>query len=504
MKYLMILLTFIFFYILNIYSYSGDRENVYNDWGNSGAANKAAKQSLWSISSNDMNDWTVPVKSNGAWSTQKIKSNVNYSISKNNKIVKAQNKMQRDAEIRNFGNMKRQRIAEAQAAAKAKAREQRLQIIYENERDRQQGIAEHTARMSNYYNQKYSRDHWIMTEGARILDESVKGMDFANLPEQKFDVVSNNDLIALLEPETYEGECEIVVMYDDNTYPDERKNNVSFELGGVINFYDNINISDDDYEVWYEAITSNEVIISQDKISNLQQSPLPEAVEILYSDELPLEQMNIVTFPNMGCVALYPDSVIFFDDVNFSALSWNIDTNVTQIVICGERTLGKSRNKLVEIKSDTIETILEFDTDEFSIYPHTDTTLFVSTNIYNVAVVNNVNINRRTYDELIRVPIVINKIISNGDICFVVTEDKILQLDNMMLLWSNGEYINDVCLTSEGILIATKTSLYLCVSEDEIYEYSSMGAKKIWFDGSFVYLQTMDNSLIRISNMLET
>ena len=147
----------------------------------------------------------------------------------------------------------------------------------------------------------------------------------------------------------------------------------------------------------------------------------------------------------------------------------------------------------MELKEWGAELFMELCQENFNLFPHTDSTFFLVANEYELAIVNDVNINNHSYDELVKVPIVLTKIISNGDMTLISTPYEIIHYvdsGNLQLFWRSDAVINDMCFSSDGILIATDEAIFMCESEENSYVYWQGGAENVYATQDCVYART--------------
>jgi hypothetical protein len=114
--------------------------------------------------------------------------------------------------------------------------------------------------------------------------------------------------------------------------------------------------------------------------------------------------------------------------------------------------------------------------------------------------VTRIHANTLHYDELLRTPSDIRKVVSNGMVTLVLIDDRIIDISHQPTLFYTGKTtINDLCMTNEGILFATNEKVVLLKSPEVSYVFADEGSSNLWCDGSDIYLINTQGELIRYS-----
>ena len=101
-----------------------------------------------------------------------------------------------------FLERRREAMERAREEALRKERERKERIARENAADFRNGYNAKMASSSAYYQEKYVSDKYKMGEGARKMDQSLHGMDFASMPEVRtdtYEIKEENELLDILQ-----------------------------------------------------------------------------------------------------------------------------------------------------------------------------------------------------------------------------------------------------------------------------------------------------------------
>ena len=457
-----------------------ERDNIIYDNHSAGAGAAAARKSLWSLSQGSSN-WVRPTYSRSqGFSTEKAENNQKVRINTQNRSTKkVSNKSSRSSGRKKPGNYitytncrrNREQWIENEEKKRQKLREQQQRNIMEDNMRSQAAERAHLLAKEPYYQEKRKWD-FSNKERKRAMDNAFPAESFIDVPSRNNEATlfnsksSGKDLAALFdEPTKKMDEIEYGINYIE--YEEfTRNDNNTFSPDAIIDPFNNLDVDEEDYMRWSSVMTTDDCIIKEIKHGSKPEHEIEEITDLINSNEIETDN----------------------------------GINVTRFLLCGERVFFKDKNRIMEMK-DSIEVFMELSLENFEIYPHTDSTFFLAAQDYELAIVNDVNINSRTYNELIKVPIVLTKIISNGDITLISTPDRIINFigpDNIKLFWKSDIRINDICFCKDGILIATEKAIYICESENNSYVYLETGVKNIWADQEHVYAKT-ENNIICIS-----
>lgn len=476
---------------------------------------KAQQESTWSLSDRNFN-WKAPMQENGRWEavsvpSRKVNITVPSSTTKNRsgntqKQREAYKKAKRVQEHNDWVDRRNAEIEAANEAARRRAEERRRRIEEENRRDRERGYREYYARMSSYHQANANRDRWMATEGVRHLKEDYHAMDMAQIPEgkvtPKMEGMSGKELAEVLKPKKERlAEGDVIVTFTNKKENRKNRESVAIQQNKkYIDLFDDGGYDQNEADEWKKAITSEFPLVES---SLEQQSALGYSRTLLIEKEkLNLNKFNITTLPNMGCVALIGDSVLFLDNENLPSVKWSVESNVSQVITCGERTFGKKDFKIVEIKKEGLSVVCELENDNFCIYPETNRTFILCAKILDLSIVTRINVSDMKYDELLRIPSFIRKIVSNNTITLALLDDRIIDIrKSPTLFYRSKERINDICMCNEGLLLATNKTVLLLKSPTEVLNFTENGAIQLWCDGTDIYMIDNKGNLLRYSKL---
>lgn len=386
-----------------------------------------------------------------------------------------------------------------QLAERAEANRHRIEA--ENQADRERGRQEYYNRMGKFHAHNAARDQWMATEGIEHLKD-VHVMDWTDIPvskkEDHLDIMSDSAMANLLKPQEEEISIEVVVVKRDSLRDNksgEKLNNGSeamdfFGKGGY-----NISAIDE----WDDALNNDALVMTNSMTKSIESEYVKE---LLFSKkEFDISTLNITTLPGMGCVILLGDSVVLLDSPALDIVEWNSHESVEEIVVCGSRTFGKQGKKIIELIDNGTTTLCEMVTGDFKITGESEKSMILFMEDFDLTIINRLNINSKTYDELLRITQPIDKVVANSNVILALQGNKIVDiLTKPKLFYSSGNIlINDLCMCRDGLLVATDKDVILLHMVDHIFTFSQTGAKRIWCDGEDIYLQDITDNLYRYS-----
>lgn len=485
-----------------------DRDAIANDPHGAAAAASAAQQSLWSLSSYDL-DLKKPQYSNkDGWQAVSVPHyDINIDVqapkpqqtynppkkSSSNNDIWHQNARSRAAQTdRAVAGMKR--VQAMREAAAERAREERRRKEAENRRDYEAGYTHHKMATAGFYQAKAAEDAWLHTEGVRRLEE-VNSLDRADVPTTpaapNVKTKSGSQLANMLKQQQ---EIEVVFV---NTPDEGRKSGVALgSTGARIDMFDNARVSNDDEMSWLNELTE-----SSPKFAFSNNNCFEVNEEVLVDGRgVDFDSFNITTMPFSGCVSMISDSVFFLDSEKSQSVVSLPSLGVSQMVVCGKRIFGKKGNQVVEIVGNSITPVCTFDNDMFDIYTDTDTTILVHSNIKWLSVILQLNIEKRTFSELARTEFKVRKMASNGKNVVVLVDDFIMRINNgLQLMYCSLDHINDICMSKDGLVIATERNIMLLNGQANACVFSTSSASKVWSDIEDVYAVNKGNNLVKYS-----
>lgn len=476
-------------------------------------AMNAQRESAWSLSSSNF-DWKAPMQVNGRWEVVSLPSrNVSVSIPSTTtrkrrgytqSQVKAYKKAKRAQEHNDWVDRRNAEIEAANEASRRRAEERKRRIEEENRRDRERGYIEYYARMSGYHQANAARDRWMATEGVRHLKEYYHAIDMAQIPQRqvtpKMEGMSGKELAGILKAqEENVSEGDLIVTFVDGNENRENKRNVTIQQDNkYIDLFDDGGYDQDEVSQWNTAVMSESPIVQSSVRHQIVQEY--SGTLLIEKERLNLDRLNITTMPNMGCVALIGDSVLLLDNDSLPFLKWSVESNVSQVITCGERTFGKQDFSIVEINDDSLSVVCELESDDFCIYPETDSTFILCAKVLDLSIVTRINVSGLTYDELLRIPSYIHKIVSNGTVTLALLDNRIIDISKSPALFYHSKArINDICMCADGLLLATDEMVLLLKSPIETLTFTDEGATRLWCDGADVYLINRKGNLLRYS-----
>lgn len=490
--------------------YDGDdRDAINEDKHSATAAAKEAKESLWSMWDDDPNNWERPVYSSKGWGTETYtpRVNINYRPpqptpapapvpkppSTRSKTISQMNSESKNNQI-DRTNQCLLRLEKAKAAARQKAEEERRRIEAENWQDYVQGYQKHKMQTAGFYQAKRTQDAWLHSEGVRQL-ENLDVTVLANIPSDSvpapIETTSDEELAEMLEQNN--GEVRINLIEAPN---EERKSQVSLtDMDNPYSLIDDGRAFDEDEWTWEETILG-ETMIPETSSSNCFQV---EEEVLIEGKTIDLDSFCISTLPHGGCVIYLDDSVMFVDNNDMADGLQALPTEITQMMLCGQRIIGKSHNEIVEIIGKTANPLYLFETEQFEITAESDSTLILLSNSLMVSVVARININRNTLDEIARTGYNVRKVLPTGSDILALVDNCILMLnDGLSLLYCNDEEaINDVCLCKEGLLIASESNVTLLKNDASSCQFLPTEVKHLWFDLENVYALNDNKDLVK-------
>ena len=309
-----------------------------------------------------------------------------------------------------------------------------------------------------------------------------------------------NDLIAVDENDELVEE-DVFVEYGIEFIENEeytRKAGNTFYAGEPVSLLDNASVNDEDYIMWSEVVQSEDCVIKE--IKNVA----PHEYDVRVVTEVPYEYIadneeEVYVEAGNTMLILHADNNVsqggtMSDSVWNTINRGNVNDSIHEedYLNCGDRIFFKENNRIMELKEEA-ELFMELSQNDFDLYQHTDSTFFLAAHEYGLAIVNDVNINNHSYDELVKVPIILTKIISNGDMTLISTPYEIIHYvdsGNLQLFWRSDAVINDMCFSSDGILIATDEAIFMCESEENSYVYWQGGADNVYATQDCVYART--------------
>lgn len=380
------------------------------------------------------------------------------------------------------------RMEQARANREAERQRKRAEDNLSEMRARMQ----HAIATAPYYAQAADRDHWHATEGARILSE-IKATDLIQMPQRQ--ETSGVELAAGIKPKGKKvSSVEVVSL--SILMKDKKLDNDS----GQINVTENHYLDEQQMKSWSIAIDEEGLI----DISSLRPSAEGKTLKpilLISHEELELDSLCPFVLPQYGLVSLLGDSLIMLKDNELNSIAWKEGCESSYVVVCGDRLIGKCGNKLNIVKTTGSEKLLEFDTDQFSIFPKDEKSIYAVCWYENISSIIRIDVDKREYSEIARLPLVVLTIAANDNLTLALVENDVFVIDNEgkpQKLFKTSEYVNDIVMSEKGLLVATDTHIILAKNAREQSILLNEGAKRLWCGGNDVYFQSMDNDLYLI------
>lgn len=348
----------------------------------------------------------------------------------------------------------------------------------------------HAIATAPYYAQAAAHDHWHATEGARILSE-IKATNLVQMP-QRYES-SGAELAAGIKPkEKKSSSIEVVSL---SVLKKDKKLNGN---NGIVNVTENIYFDEQQMNSWTVAIDGVGLIdISSLKIKGKRVKP----TLLVSHEEIELDSLCPFVLPQYGLVSLLGDSLIVMKDAELRSIAWINGCESSYAVACGDRLIGKRGNVLNIVKAIGAEKLLEFDTDQFSIFPKDDKSIYAVCWYENISSIIRIDVDKSEYSEIARLPLAVLAIAANENMTLALVENDVYLIDNEgkpQKFFKTDECINDIVMSEEGLLVATDTNIVLAKNACEQRVLLDEGAKRLWCEGKDIYFQSMNNDLYLI------
>ena len=464
-------------------------------------AMKAQQESAWSLSSSNF-DWKAPMQVNGRWEAVSLpKRSVQVSVPNTSTRQRSgytqsqRNANKRAQRIQDHNDWVDRRNAEIEAANEA-ARRRAGRIEEENRRDRERGVMEYYARTAGFHQANAARDHWMATEGVRRLKEYYHATDLADIPQGQFtpkmEGMSGKELSNLLNTnEKEESKIEVVslniLMKDKKLVDDNRQINVT----------ENRYLDEQQMKDWTTAIDDEGLFDISSLVKNTK-AKRHEPILLVSHEELELESLCPFVLPQYGLVALSSDSLIMLKDGDLQSIAWIKGCESSYVIVCGDKLIGKNGKRLNIIKLAKSEKLLEFDTNQFSIFPKDEKSIYAVCWYDDFSSIIRIDVDKSEYSEIARLPLAVLAIAANEKMTLVLVENDVYLIDGQgkpMKFFKRGEYVNDIVMSEEGLLVATDTHIFMAKNAKEQSVLLDEGAKRLWCDGKDIYFQAMNNDL---------
>lgn len=440
---------------------------------------------LYDMIAKNKRNWNIQVPVSGGVQNISGSNGEAYTVSHSkgsNQLSRTKHVSPREVNAR-FNADREWRMEEARRKQEADRQRKRM----EDDLSEIQARMQHAIATAPYYAEAAARDHWHATEGARILSE-IKASDFVRLPKRK--EISGAELAAGIKPK---GSITIVsdkILKSDNSYNSE-SSVVDMAGGGVMD--------EQQVKSWMNSFEVQD--LANIDMKNTKNKMEPRV--LVKNTELPFDSLCLFTIPKYGLVTVWGDSMIVLKDKNLSAIAWKNNEQYSYVVPCGNKLIGKRDSILYVIGEEQSTKLLQLNTNEFSMFPHDDKSILLLSWDDGISTILIINTENNTYSEIVRLPCNIWTIVSNGQEIFALVENSIFAITKKgvpMKIYTAEYGINDIALSSSGLLIATDEQILYIKTKEEMAVFYEQGVKCLWVDDQGVYALDGSNDLLYFEN----
>ena len=269
---------------------------------------------------------------------------------------------------------------------------------------------------------------------------------------------------------------------------------------GQINVTANCYLDERQMKDWAAAIDEEGIFDISSLVVNTK-TQKHEPILLVSHEELELDSLCPFVLPQYGLAALSGDSLILLKDGELQLVAWIKGCESSYVVVCGDKLIGKNGKRLNVIQSSESKKLLEFDTDQFSIFPKDENSIYVVCWYDDFSSIIRIDVDKKEYSEIVRLPLVVLTVAANEHMTLALVENDVFLIDQegkAQKFFKTGEYINDIVMSEEGLLVATDTHIVLAKNAREQRVLLDEGAKRLWCDGKDLYYQSMNNDLYLI------
>ncbi|MDO4993883.1 MAG: hypothetical protein Q4E32_02635 [Bacteroidales bacterium] len=422
--------------------------------------------------------------SNGEAYTTRHRSSSNSSRSRTTRVSPSavNARLQADREYR-------------QAQARARAEEERRRKKLEDDRRELQARLWHAQATSRMYRDAAAHDHWHATEGARLLSE-VKATDFIELPQRK--ETSGADLAAGIKPKSKDKLQAAPVITEAEIKAGKPKGNNAASQDQAA---DLSTINEGQLQNYINAFDEPALLSLPEGRASKKKNGINVLILVDHR-ELALDSLDIFTLPAYGPVAVWGDSLMVLQDEHFGMISWTNGEVYSYVVPCGNVLVGKRGTSLYVVSESESSLLMDFGTNEFSLFPSDDHSVLCVFRDEDASTITKVDVEQRTKNDLVSLPLNVWSVTSNGVAVFALIENTVFLMDengSPTKLYEDEERINDIVCSSLGLNIATDSRVIRFKSANDCDVIYDKGAKRLWFDGMYVYAQNEENDLIKFN-----
>lgn len=375
--------------------------------------------------------------------------------------------------------------------ARIKREEERRRKKAEDDRSEMRARLQHAILTAPMYHAAAERDHWHATEGAKIIDQ-VKAKDLIKLPERH--ETSGAELAAGIKRKSKKDEQKGSVIFESEPALQSKKSygsqneEVDMSGNGVM---DEIQVGS-----WIESFEEPDLLNWE---STKKKMKVKKPIVLVRYDELSLDSMSLFVLPEYGLVAAFDDSLVVLSDAKLGSIAWMNSEKYDYVVPCGNKLIGKRDGTLFVIDEKESTTLLKFSTNDFSIFSHDDHNVLVLSWNDGLTTVIKVDVDNKTYTEMMRLPYVIWAIASNGSEMFALVENSLYIINEKgfpIKMYTHDLGLNDLAFSPYGLLVATNEQILYIKSKDEMGIFYEQGAKRLWTDSQGVYAFNNNGDLL--------
>ena len=376
---------------------------------------------------------------------------------------------------------RRQQIAIASQKAHEHMIMEKLRKKREDDRSELIARQNYYQRTEQAFRASVVRDNWHATEGAKIIDESLRPSDYFTIP-QKVEKKNDSGLIILTEFSL--------------------QKNVSLnENATSIPVTDLTAIRPEVIDDWISVLEADALVdIDSAEGENISSNHDPHPILLVSHNELLLDSAEIFVIPGCGPVMILEDSMLVLKDYQLRKVAWKDNLLHTYVIPCGNFLISRINNKIYTIYNGASKCLLELDTNNFSIFSNDNKSFFFVAYYDEISAIYKVDVVNQKCDEICRIPLSVWKIEAYNDDIYALLGNRILSIGSQgtkpCVLYNVVDGLNDMVLSPWGMLVATNNSIFRLNSIGEKTIFYKDGAKQIWIDGNEVYFLSLKGDLL--------
>ena len=383
-----------------------------------------------------------------------------------------------------------QRHLDNMEQARKRREEEKRRKREEDDRRERSARIRHSIITSPMYQNAAIRDHWHATEGARMIDQ-IKAKDLVKWPQKR--ETSGAELAAGIKPKKEENKGGSITFVSEQVLKTKKSYDGQNE---VVDPSGEGAMDENQVGSWIDTFEKPDLLNWK---NTKKKTKIKKPIMLVHRDELRLDSLNMFVLPQYGLVAVSGDSLIVLKDTNLSSISWLNNKSYDHVISCGRKLIGKRDSTLYLIEEKEALQIIKYNTNDFSIFSHDENSILVMSWNEGLTTVMLVDIEKKTYTELLRIPYVIWSITSNGSNIYAIVENSLCVIDEKgypLKIYTNDLGLNDITFSPYGLLVATDENILYVKSKGEMGVFFEKGAKRLWTDSQGVYALSCDYDLI--------